>query len=406
MGFSSFCWPLIVVSIPKFMIDTVCLLIPQSQVVLMGENGEPIQKWDVQSIAENYTKYVKNPSLKHKASGLYFPRITSYSRRFQQEPQVKIEFSVPKLLFLNNVEELSDAHFTEILEALQDRLRRMQIRIFRQVLKNAAVSSVHFGRNFVFQDGQTATSIISQLQKIDIRKSFDFARSRYINDGQSLCCHTSAHELIFYDKIADLAKGKKRSIDRDQTASQMDLFKDTRIRGHPLEILRMEVRLAQKQKLNAILHKLGLPINPTFEQVFNEELSKKVLAHYWQEIIRVKNQGVLMPALQPMDIAKKIYSATPNIQPKQLFAEIGMLTLAQNENGLRELRILLAKSSHDRTWSRLMKEYRRVSEAVASGHIRSWVKEIESQMKNYIPFRLDSSTDNGEYLTYLMCKEK
>ncbi|MCA9389706.1 MAG: hypothetical protein KC585_03815, partial [Candidatus Magasanikbacteria bacterium] len=166
------------------------------------------------------------------------------------------------------------------------------------------------------------------------------------------------------------------------------------------------VRLAQKQKLNAILHKLGLPINPTFEQVFNAELSKKVLAHYWQEIIRVKNQGVLMPALQPMDIAKKIYSATPNIQPKQLFAEIGMLALAQNENGLRELRILLAKSSHDRTWSRLMKEYRRVSEAVASGHIRSWVKEIESQMKNYIPFRLDSSTDNGEYLTYLMCKEK
>jgi hypothetical protein len=388
------------------MIDTVCSLIPQSRIVLMGENGEPVQKWDIQAIAENYTKYVRNPSLKDKRSGQYFPRVTSYSRRYQHEPQIKIEFSAPKLLFLNNVEELSDNQFPNIIDALQDRLRRMGIRVFKHVLQNATVSSVHFGRNFVFQDGQTATNIIGQLQKIDIRKSFDFAKSRYINDGQSLCCHTSAHELIFYDKIADLAKGKKRSIDRDQTAFQMDLFLETRIRGHPLEILRMEVRLVQKQKLNAILHKLDLPINPTFDQIFKAELSKKVLLHYWQEMIREKNQGSLMPTLQPIDIAKRIYSATPSIQPKQLLAEIGMLTLAQNENGLRELRALLAKSSHNRTWSRLMKEYRQVSETVSRGHVRSWVKEIENQINNNPPFRLDTSTENGKYLTNLMCKEK
>jgi hypothetical protein len=388
------------------MIDTVCLLIPQSQVVLMGENGEPVQKWDIQAIAENYTKYVKNPSPKHKASGLYFPRVTSYSRRFQQEPQVKIEFSVPKLLFLNNVEELCDDQFTEILEALQDRLRRMQIRIFRQVLKNATVSSVHFGRNFVFQDGQTATSIISQLQKIDIRKSFDFARSRYINEGQSLCCHTSAHELIFYDKIADLTKGKKRSIDRDQTALQMDLFRNTRIRGHPLEILRMEVRLVQKQKINAVFHKLQLPKNPKFEQVFNSNTSKKVLSYYWQELIRARNQGVLMPLSQPIDLAKRIRLTMPDINPKQVLFQVGLLTLAQNENGLREFRNLFSKASHDRTWSRLMKEYREVSETVSRSHVRPWVKSVEQQLANYRPFRVDSSKENGEYLTNLMCKEK
>ncbi len=388
------------------MIDTICLLIPQSSIVLIGDNGGPVQKWDIQSIAENYTKYVRNPSLKEKQSGLYFPRVTSYNRRYQQEPQIKIEFSAPKLLFLNNVEELSDNQFFNIIDALQDRLKRMGIRVFKHVLQKATISSVHFGRNFVFHDGQTATNIIGQLQKIDLRKSFDFAKSRYINDGQSLCCHTSAHELIFYDKIADLAKGKKRSIDRDQTALQMDLFKDTRIRGHPLEIIRMEVRLVQKQKLNAILCKLRLPINPTFEQIFSAELSKKVLLHYWQEMIRAKNQGLLMPTLQPIDIAKRIYSAKPNIQPKQLLAEIGMLMLAQNENGLRELRTLLAKSSHNRTWSRLTKEYRQVSETVARGHVRSWVKEIESQINNYQPFRLGASTKDGKYLTHLMCKEK
>jgi len=370
------------------MIDTVCLALPKSHLILLDENGNELPRWNLQSVTDSYKKYVRNPSANEKRSGLYFPRVTAYDRRYQREQQIKIEFSAPKLIYQNNLEELSDEQFSDVIDALRDRLKLMGIRVFRPLLEQASVTSVHFGRNFVFRDGQTATNIIAQLQKIDVRKSFDFARSKYTNDGQSLCCHTSAHELIFYDKIADLNKGKKRSIDRDQTSYQLGLFDDIRIRGDPFEVLRMEVRLSQKQKMIAVLRKVGLSADMTFRQVFSSDVSTKVVTLYWEEVVRTKNQSALMLSSQPIDLVKRIKFAFPEAKPKQLLMYAGLMMLARSGHGLRELRSVLAQSGHDRTWSRIMKEYREIGDLLAEGNIRSWVKDIESQIQNYSPLKI------------------
>ena len=75
-----------------------------------------------------------------------------------------------------------------------------------------------------------------------MRKSFDFTKARYMNDGESLVAHTSSHEMILYDKVADIKKGPKRAIDRDQTLYQISFF-DEIPKSELLEILRMEIRL-------------------------------------------------------------------------------------------------------------------------------------------------------------------
>jgi hypothetical protein len=265
----------------------------------------------------------------------------------------------------------------------------MGVSVFKKLLMEAPVTSVHYGRNFVLKDGQTATNVIAQLGKIDIRKSFDFAKARYLNDGQSLCCHTTAHELIFYDKIADLLKSKKRAIDRDQTAHQMNLFETVRSRDHPYEVLRMEVRLSQKQKLNAVFKKLGLPIDPKFQDAFSSTTSTAVLNEYWNEIVRSRNHGALMLESSPIETLKRIQSELPDTKPKQLIAYAGLMLLAQSGNGLRELRSILEKNANDRTWSRIANEYRQISERVAQGRIRNWVKEIDQQLHNYSPLRIN-----------------
>lgn len=370
------------------MIDTVCLMLPKSALVLLNEQDRNIPRWNLQSATDSYTKHVRNPSAQEKKTGLYFPRVTAYDRRFQNEPQIKIEFSVPKLIYNNNLDELADDQFSTVIDALQDRLRRMGIRIFRKSLETAPISAVHFARNFLLKDGQTATNVISQIGKIDFKKSFDFARSRYINDGQSLCCHTAAHELIFYDKIADLKKSKKRAVDKDQTKYQMTLFDQVRNRGHP-EILRMEVRLAQKQKLNSIFSKLHLSRNPTFQQVFKNEVSKKVVRLYWDEIMRAKNLGAFTLETAPIETTKRIAQAFPRLGSKQILAAAGLMLVSQSGNGLRELRALLSASLHNRTWSRIMKEHERILSAISAGNVRSWVKDIEHQIDNYTPIRTD-----------------
>jgi hypothetical protein len=367
------------------MIDTVCLTIPQSKVIFMDKTNNKIPSWHLYARTDSYTKYVRNPSKVEKETGQYFPRITAYKRGYQREQQIKIEFSAPKLLFLNNLEELSDNQFEEVVETLQNRLQRMGVSIFKINIIEASVTSIHFGRNIRFTDGQTATGIIDQLARIDLRKSFDFARARFINDGQSLCCHTSTHELVFYDKIADLKKGQKRSIDRDQTDFQLNLFDTIRSRNVPNEILRMEVRLVRKQKLNSVFKKLNLPQNPTFKQVFNSEVSKKVLWEYWNGIIKSKNQGSFMIETTPIKLLEQINAKYPNIKPKQLLARTSLILLSQTDGGLRELRSIVEKNSTSRSWGRLKKEYAEVSNLISTGMIRNWVLSIEKQLKNYQP---------------------
>lgn len=370
------------------MIDTVSLTLQSSKVILMDENNKTIPSWDLFARTDSYTKYVRNPSKREKDTGLYFPRLTSYSRKYQAETLIRIEFSVPKLIYKNNVEELSDNDFSLVIETLQDRLKRMGIHVFKKNLEDASVSSVHFGRNFIFTNGHTATGIISQLGRIDLRKSFDFARSRYINDGQSLCCHTSSHELVFYDKIADLKKGKKRSIDRDSTVYQTTLFDHFKSNKQKIAILRMEVRLTRKTKLNALFKKLNLPINPTFHAVFSVEVSNKILWEYWLTLILTKNEGVLLMAEEPSQILKRIFLLNPDIKVKQSIFLTGLMLLSQSGNGLRDLREHISCYASDRTWSRIMKDYRQLSSQISEHRIRSWVKDIESQLKNYKPFKI------------------
>lgn len=107
------------------MIDTVCLLIPKDRIISLDLTKTGVPAWSLQSKTEQYEKFVKNPSKKDLDSGLYFPRLTGYKRKsFAQDANVRIEFSVPKLLFLNNLDELEDKDFPKVIDILQDRLKK------------------------------------------------------------------------------------------------------------------------------------------------------------------------------------------------------------------------------------------------------------------------------------------
>ena len=118
------------------MIDTVCLLIPKDKMAFISG----ISSWELYSKTEEYTKYIRNPSKAERETGKYFPRLTGYKRKFRQDANVRIEFSVPKLIYLNNLDELEDKDFSKIIEILQERLQIMGVVISKNTLENASVS--------------------------------------------------------------------------------------------------------------------------------------------------------------------------------------------------------------------------------------------------------------------------
>ena len=369
------------------MIDTVCLLIPKNKIINLELSNNVVPNWSLHSDTEQYKKYVKNPSKRDLESGLYFPRLTNYRRKnFAQDANVRIEFSVPKLLFLNNLDELENKDFPKVIDTLQDRLKTMGIIVSKIVLQNASISSVHFGKNIKLEDGYTTNHLISEMNKVNLRKSFDFARSRYINDGQSLYAHTTSHQLVIYDKVADLGKDKKRAIDKDQPLYQQSLFGELK-KEEMLEVIRFEVRLNHKQKMNKVLEQLGYPKNPTFKDVFSKEMAQKVVTDYWKKLIKERNLGLFSISLSLKDILRTLYLADRKIKPNRAIYLLGLFMLGKDENGMRELRSIVGKRSHQRTWYRIAKDMQEASELITKNKLRDWVTQIDKKLDEFKPYK-------------------
>ena len=365
------------------MIDTVCLLIPKEKMTyLVG-----VSSWDIYSKTDEYTKYIRNPSKAEKDTGKRFPRLTGYSRRFSQDANVRIEFSIPKLLYLNNLDELEEKDFPSVIETLQERLKTMGVIVTQSVLQNASVSSVHFSKNIKLENGYTASHIINEISKIDLRKSFDFAKARFINNGQSLYAHTKAHELVIYDKIADLGKDKKRAMDKDQTLYQRSLFSELK-KEEMLEIIRFEIRLCQKQKMNSVLEKLGYQKNPLFKDVFNKEMSQKVVTDYWKKLIKERNLGLFSISLSLKDAIRTIYLADSKLKPNRAIYLLGLFMLGKDESGMRELRSIVSKKCNVMTWYRIAKDMQHAGELITNNKLRDWVTQIDKTLEDYKTYKI------------------
>lgn len=362
------------------MIDTIVLTLPKSRFARPGDE----KKWDLFAKTGSYEKFVKNPSKENIETGLYFPRFLWYKRYGPIGwESVRIEFSVPKILFLNNLKELQDSEFDRVVDTLIERMSIMGVLIDRESIINASVSAVHFSKNIVIEDGYTVKYIISELHKVNMRKSFDFTKARYINDWESLVAHATSHEMIIYDKVADMQKGSKRAIDRDQPSYQISLF-DNIPKKELLEILRMEIRLWNKTKINSVLSRLGYQKNPSFHDIFNTKMSQAVVSQYWNEYMKNVSLWVLSTQSPPKELLRAFLHNQKTT--KEAMYLVGLTLLSRDGDWLRELRVIIEKSAHNRTWYRIISDLKSISPILSEiERPRSWVDQIDRKLKDYLP---------------------
>ncbi len=365
------------------MVDTICLSIAKHKISF----AESLLNLRLNYHITDNKDFIRNPDNLEKETGKYYPRLTGYGRRFNQEACIKIELSLPKLLYLNNLDELEDKDFGKIIKALQERLTEMGIIISKKDIRQAQVSSIHFSKNILLEDGYTCNYLISEMNKVNLNKNLDFAKVRYINDGQSLYAHATSHQFVIYDKISDLNKDKKRAIDKDQTTYQKHLFNKLS-KNKVQEILRFEVRLTQKAKMNKTLESCGFKKNPLFKDIFKKEISKKVVIGYWQKLIKDKSLGVFSIQTDVKDVFKNLHLANPKIKPKQAIYLLGLYSLARDENGIRQLRTIVAKNSNDRTWYRIAKDLKDSNSIITNNKIRNWVNQIDKNLEDYTPIKI------------------
>lgn len=368
------------------MLDTVILTIPRGAYKLKSEMFVPNAEI-LHGRGCNLVKCVSNPSAQDKKNGIYRPRLTLIKRMTKNgiEIPLKIEFSVPKMLFGNNIDELEEKDFEKVIKNLHKSVMEMGALVPKEMLINAKVSAFHPSKNIELTDGYTSGFVITELNKINLSKKMDLNKDSFRNNGHSLQLYTNSHSLVIYDKVQDLLKPSKRAMDKDQNSIQASLFDLLIDKKSKKEILRIEARLAKKVKMNAILKNLGFKENPTFQEIFNRDLCQKILQNYWEEIIVGKNLFLFEIETNPLKMLEKIFQNDPKLGTKQASYLVGLWTLSKE--GIRATRAVIERNANKRTWSRISKDLLRL-DAISGKVYHGWVKQVDKQLKDYKPYKI------------------
>lgn len=233
-------------------------------------------------------KCVQHPSKNDLKEGLYKPKLTVTKRMVKGGPQINltIEFSAPKLLFGNNFDELEEKDFEEVIRRLESRLLRMGVEVKREDLMGATVSAIHFSKNIAFTDYSTVSSVLRYLERIDLNGRLDLNKTDFRNKGAAVYYYSKAHSLVFYDKVQDLRQPKGRGMEKKDYNLQVDIFDEIRRKtAQPVEVLRMEYRICNRQKMRSLLKQVGEPEATTFREFFSKRIAEKMLQYYWNIIL-------------------------------------------------------------------------------------------------------------------------
>ncbi len=377
------------------MIDTIVLTIPKSKYIILDHNKfSPSTKGLFEPPyyplgSRSNFKCVQNPIKKELARGIYKPRltITKRVRRGGYVYPLRIEFSIPKLIFSNNFDELHESDFNLVIDTLKERLKQMDILIKKVDLVNANVSSIHYSKNIALTDYTSCSMVLNELAKINLTKRLDLDKTSFRNEGQVIHYHSNSYEIAIYDKIKDLEQSRvseKRSIENNNQI-QLSLFDDNFI-AKPFEVIRIEVRLNSRVKIKSLLKSFKLAIEPTFINLYSVILSKNVIMYFWKEIEKDLD-FISIDTSKPSELFKSIIINNPGIRISKVLKILSIVSLAK-EIGFRNTRNLFNTNyKNNKFWYNLIKDLKEVKLPEGKGY--NPIVEITEFIKAFKPLKLE-----------------
>ena len=370
------------------MLDTVILQLHQGQFSILDYKKFKTEKDFVRNQPSVFAKWINNPTAEDKKSGVYKPRLTLNRRGWEQV--LRIEFSAPKLIFNNNLEELEENDFDLVINTLWNRLREMGVMVYSKDLESAEVLSFHPSKNIQLNNGYTSSFVIRELNKIDIEKRFDIDVKDYRNGGQCLQLYTRVFSMVIYDKVNDYLRPQRRAIDKDKTKRQKDIFEELKRSNHFFEMLRIEIRINGKRKINEILLILGYEKNPCFKDVFKKDLLKSILLYCWEQIFK-RNEFIFALEDSPQKIFESLLAKDPNMKVTKAFKIIGLYLLARDKEGIVGLRSVIDNYLPRKTNWEVVRRYLKILEDKIERSSYGFIDDIEEGLINLKAYKINSS---------------
>ena len=111
------------------MLDTTILQIPIDYSAIIDHDRFSPSTINILGNRKVFSKHINNPTKEDKEKWGYAPRLTLIKR--EGKLYLKVEFSAPKLLFRNNLDEIEEDNFDEVVNRLQKTIKGMETRSYR-----------------------------------------------------------------------------------------------------------------------------------------------------------------------------------------------------------------------------------------------------------------------------------
>jgi len=347
---------------------------------------------------EGHFKYINNRTSEDKERGIYKPRLTINKRGCRFD--LKVEFSAPKLLLGSNLDELEESDFCAVVDKLRVMMASMGVDVLRNVIENAKVSSFHPSKNIPLTGGYTATFAIRELSKINLSKKFDLQEVKYRNDGQLLQLYSRVHSVVLYDKINDMGKPEKRAVDKEQTSQQTTIFHEIKEDKKKIEVLRFEVRLTDKKKMDKVLEEIGYSPNPSFKDIFKKDVCQKIVNLYWEMFWGSENWFLFEVNNNPQDLLQRIFLNDSKIKGKQAIYLVGLNSLSRDDSGIRGFREILCGSRGETKWANITRDLKKFEGPQFRQGLHGFIDDIRKNLREFNAFRYG----NGPKVVHLPCK--
>ena len=369
---------------------------------------------DAKTFSNAYGKAVNNPtSSEWKAD--YKPKMTLYRRPVLSG--LRVEFSAPKILYNNNLDEIEEKDFDELIKKLKEKMAIRGVEVSRDILKNAKLSAIHPSKNIELSGYVSSSMVIRDLAKVDLTKRLDLTKTKFGVKGESLQYYSNSHSLVFYDKIADMGKYSKRAIDKENTYFQKSLFHEIKEmrRLTDIEILKMEVRLIGKRKINEMMDRIGAKQDPVFKDIFKKDICQAMLVYYWKELVLEKNKFIFQN--EKSNKQEEFFSILSKSRANGKKPTHSLISWAlQNfcySEGVAVCRQMIEDIFGEKSWPSIapyLKGLNEISEIDFEKYKKSYVKDIEQSLAEFKMIKKEQFNNPfgliGQELTAsLPCKE-
>lgn len=381
-----------------YMLDTVALKIRHPDFRVTDPNlfspSFDVNRLTTASLSHTKTRYwkfvqnpPKNPDATHRP-----PRLTASMRLDEannRKIELVIEFSVPKLLYGQSLQELSDSDFEMAVSLLVSELRKMSVEVSGQVIRDALVIRAHFGKNIPLPSPITARDALQKLYKADIGRGKHINMRHYDNDGQALYFYASSCNTIFYDKMRDIATPQNKGVDKNKFKQEKLMVSAS---NNKPELLRYELRFGNQQSLNAFLSDevvLDRRVKSmTFKEIFDCDLCKKALLKNWRDIVSGPASQLAFkmdrPAEEVFDAIilsyisgrKKAHSLNKALQDFAIYMLV-------NKCGARNIRDRIERHWTKKSWQRLSDKMKNTAESLKELPPDSIISDIQVALNKF-----------------------